>query len=275
MRDIFDYLNYRKYLNDYYNYRKKESRHFSLRSFGRMVSIDASYLSKILKEQRHISTRSIDLVSNYLKFTGARKRYFKNLIEFNKSSSEESKREIFEKLLSMRSNHTKNLDESQFAYYQKWYYTALRNLLEFYPFYEGDDYGKLGAQLSPPISASSAKNSINLLKTLNLIKKDDSGRYVLTDYSISSGESWNSLAVADFQQETIKLSYESLKRHKKEDRDISTVTMNITEDEFSLISDLIKNLRSNVISVANKVEKPDRVMQLNIQMIPLSNGKKK
>lgn len=275
MNEIFDYLNYRKYLSDYYDHRKKESSHFSLRSFGRMVNIDASYLSKILKEQRHIAPRSIDVVADYLKFNGARKRYFKNLIEFNKSINEESRREIFEKLLSMRSSHTKNLDESQFAYYQKWYYTALRNLLEFYPFYEGDDYAKLGAQLSPPISASSAKNSINLLKTLNLIKKDDTGRYVLTDYSISSGESWSSLAVTDFQQETIKLSYESLKRHKKEDRNISTVTMNITENEFSLISDLIKNLRSNVINVANCVENPDRVMQLNIQMIPLSNGKKK
>lgn len=275
MKEIFDYLNYRKYLNDYYSFRKLESSHFSLRSFGRMVGIDASYLSKILKEQRHIAPRSIDIVSDYLKFTGARKKYFKILIDFNKSTNEDQKRELFEKLLSMRSNHTKNLDESQFAYYQKWYYTALRNLLEFYPFHEGDDYGALGAQLSPPISASLAKNSINLLRTLNLIEKDKNGRYVLTDYSISSGESWSSLAVADFQKETIKLSYESLKRHEKEERDISTVTMNITEEEFKLIRDMIKGLRSNIINVANKVENPNRVMQLNIQMIPLSQNKMK
>lgn len=274
MNDVFDYLNYRKFLKDYYDFRKKESSHFSLRSFGRMVDIDASYLSKILKEQRHIAPRSVDIVSDYLKFNGTRRRYFKILIEFNKVTDEDQKRELFEKLLSMRSNHTKNLDESQFAYYQKWYYTALRNLLEFYPFHEGDDYGALGAQLSPPISATLAKNSINLLKTLNLIEKDKNGRYILTDYSISTGESWSSLAVADFQKETIKLSYESLKRHQKEERDISTVTMNITEDEFQLIRDMIKSLRSNVINVANRVEDPDRVMQLNIQIIPLSHKKK-
>lgn len=275
MKDIFDYLNYRKYLNDYYDFRKKESNHFSLRSFGRMVDIDASYLSKILKEQRHVASRSIDILSDYLKLSGLRKKYFKILIDFNKCNGEDQKRELFEKLLSMRSNHTKKLDDSQFAYYQKWYYSALRNLLEFYPFYEGDDYGKLGAQLSPPISANLAKSSVGLLKTLNLIEKNKDGRYILTDYSISSGDSWNSLAVADFQKETIKLSYESLKRHKKEERDISTVTMNITEDEFVLIRDMIKNMRSNIINVANKVEDPDRVFQLNIQMIPLSQKKKR
>lgn len=275
MNEIYDYLDYRKFLNEYYNFRKKESSHFSLRSFGRMVGIDASYLSKILKEQRHIASRSIVTVAEYLKFTGSRKKYFENLINFNKATNDDRKRELFEKLLSMRSNHTKNLDESQFNYYQKWYYTALRNLLEYYPFYEGGDYAALGAQLSPPISEAAAKKSINLLKKLNLIEKDDDGRYILTDDSISSGEAWSSLAITDFQQETIKLSYESLKRHEKSERDISTVTMNITENEFELIRDMIKSFRSNVIGVANRVKEPDRVIQLNVQMIPLSNSKKK
>lgn len=268
--DIYEYLDYREYLNAYYLFRKDESDHFSLRSFGRMIELDASYLAKILGKTRHIALTSIELISAYLKHDDQQSIYFQNLIQFNKARTETLQRDYFQKILQIRKNFSKNLEEYQFSFYQKWYHVAVRNLLEFYPFHLGDSIQELAQQFSPPITTKQAQESIDLLEKLDLIRCNNDNRYVLTDTAISTGESWSSLAVNDFQRETIRLCGDAINTHHREERDISTVTMNITETEFQMARSMIKEFRASVIGLANSVETPDRVFQLNIQMIPLS-----
>lgn len=271
MIEIYEYLDYRQFLNKYYMLRKEQSSHFSLRSFGRMVEIDASYLAKIMNNTRHLAPRSIPTITQYLKFDENRSNYFEHLVFFNKARSEQQKREYFKKLLTLRKQHTKSLEQYQFSFYQKWYYTALRNILEFYPFTEDGDYQKLGQALSPAITAKQAQEGITLLKRLDLISPDENGIFRLTDTAITTGEVWSSIAVSDFQRETIRLCSEAISNHPKEERDISTVTMNITSEEFELIRNMIKEFRGSVIGIANSSTEADRVYQLNIQMIPLSH----
>ncbi len=91
MKTIFEYLNYRTYLNDYYLYRKSEWSNFSLRFFGEKIGIDASYLSKIFKEERHISSKAQDTLCTYLALPQEEEQYFLILILFNKSKKEEQK----------------------------------------------------------------------------------------------------------------------------------------------------------------------------------------
>ncbi len=268
--DIYEYLDYREYLNAYYLFRKEESDHFSLRSFGRMVDLDASYLAKILGGTRHVAPRSVETMSSYLKLDDQQNTYFEHLIQFNKARTESQQREFFQKLLLIRKKFSKNLEEFQFSFYQKWYHVALRNILEFYPFHTGDSIQELAQQFTPPITVKQAQESIDLLVKLDLIRINENNRYVLTDTAISTGESWSSLAVNDFQRETIRLCGDAIATHPREERDISTVTMNITETEFQMVRSMIKEFRSSVISLANSVETPNRVYQLNMQMIPLS-----
>jgi len=268
--DIFQFLDYREFLSSYYAFRKEESDHFSLRSFGRMIDIDASYLAKIMNGLRHIAPRSVQTVAEYLKLDTQQYDYFEMLVQFNKSRTEKQQRELFQKLLVLRKQFSKNIEEYQFSFYQKWYNVALRNLLEFYHFHKDDPIQELAQQFTPPITTKQAQESLDLLVKLDLIRLDLANRYILTDTAITTGESWSSLAVNDFQRETIRLCSDAITNYPREERDVSTVTMNITETEFAMVRNMIKELRSSVIGLANSVETPDRVYQLNIQMIPLS-----
>ncbi len=273
MKKIYSYLDYRQFLNDYFSLKKEENSHYSLRMMGRLIEMDASYLAKLLSGKRHLSPRSMPKLCQYLKFDFGEAEYFETLVYFNKARSEEQKRTHFETLLTLRKPHTTSLEGYQYAFYKKWFYTALRNLLEFYPFYQGDDYSDLGAQLSPKITGSEAQEGIELLAQLNLVTLSEDNRYELTDSAITSGTSWSSLAIKDYQIETIELSRQSLDRHPKAVRDISTVTMNVSEDEFEKITEMLQKFRSSVINYVNESEHPDRVYQLNMQMIPLcQNG---
>ncbi len=270
MKNVFEYLDYRSYLSDYYTFRKSERETFSLRFLGSKIGIDASYLSKVFKGDRHIAEKSLDKLCSYINFSVDEVRYFKILFLFNKSKKEEQKGIYFEKLLALRPRRQTNIEQSQYRYFSEWYHSALRLVLEYYPFHIDDSYQALGEQLSPSITASQAKESISLLLKLELIRSSSAGRLLLSDTAISTGESWHSLAITNYQKKVIELSSESIARHPQDERDISTVTMNITQKEFKMVQRMIKEFRSSVIDYVNQAEEPDQTFQLNVQMIPIS-----
>ncbi|MBN1127797.1 MAG: TIGR02147 family protein [Chitinispirillaceae bacterium] len=268
MRSIFDYLEYRDFLRDFYEEKKSERSFFSYRLFGSKVGMDASYLAKVLIKIRHIADSSIRSFIDFCGLRGAEAEYFETLVHFVKSKSHKESKLLFEKMLSFKGVKTSTLLENQYAFYQKWYHSAIRSVIEFINF--KGDYKALAEKLSPPISVREAKESVQLLEKLRLIKKDESGRYRMTDTAITSGPQWRSLAIQTFQEETIRLSGESLSRHPKETRDISTVTMNINTHDFDEIRERVKEFRSSIIKYVSEQPAPDRVVQLNIQLFPLS-----
>jgi uncharacterized protein (TIGR02147 family) len=268
MKTIFEYLDYRAYLKDFYEERKSRQSFFSYRLFGSKVGIDASYLVKVLIKSRHIADSSIGRFAAYCGLKDREAEYFEALVHFVKATSHKASKMYFEKLLLLKDVKAHRLLDKQYAYYQKWYHSAIRSILEFHDF--RGECKALGERLNPPISAREAKESIRLLSTLNLIYRDPDGRYRMTDAAVTSGPEWQSLAIHAFQEETIRLSHESLSRHPREVRDVSTVTMNINEGDFEELRERIKEFRGAVIRRVNEGTSPDRVYQLNIQFFPLT-----
>jgi uncharacterized protein (TIGR02147 family) len=268
MKSIFEYLDYRDFLKDYYEEKKSQRSFFSYRMFGAKTGIDPSYLAKVLIKSRNISNGAIAAISAFCGLKEQEAEYFETLVHFVKAKSPRESKLLFEKLLSLQNVSAKTIVESQYEFYQKWYNTAIRSLLEFYNF-RGDFRG-LGQQLSPPISTRETKDSIRLLEKLGLIQKDTNGRYRMTDTAITTGPQWRSLAINSFQEEAIRLSAESINRHPKSCRDISTVTMNINEKNFEELREKIQEFRNSIIKYVSEQQAPDRVVQLNIQLFPLS-----
>lgn len=268
MKSVFEYLDYRVYLKDFYEEKKSVQAFFSYRLFGNKVGVDPSYLAKVFLKCRHISD---DSILKFAEFCGLKEKeaeYFEALVHFIKAKSHKKSKLYFEKLLSIKSISAQKLIAQQYEYYRKWQHSAVRSMLEYHVF--TGDYKALAAGLSPPISVKEAKESIALLEKLALIKRDDKGRYVLTDTAVTTGAQWQSLAIEAFQEETIRLSRESLQRHPKENRDVSTVTLNINARDYSELRERIREFRGAVIKYVNGATGPDRTYQLNIQLFPLS-----
>ena len=58
--NIYDYSDYRNFLQDFYELEKSLDSSFSYRVFAAAVEMDASLLLKILQGKRHVSTKSIE-----------------------------------------------------------------------------------------------------------------------------------------------------------------------------------------------------------------------
>ena len=240
----------------------------SYRYLGGRMELDPGFLLKVLQGKHHLAKHSIDQVCAYLKFSDPEARYFETLVSYNKAKSAADIKMYFEKLMTLREPHLKPLEEFQYAFYQKWYHSAIHALLFIYEF-QGGKYKKLASLLSPAITAAQAKESIELLTKIGMVKCGEDGIYRPADPFVTSGERWRSAAVKDFQKETINLSAQSLELHPREMRDISTVTVALSQKDLPEIRDRISKLRKSILTLDNENE-PDTVFQINVQVIPLT-----
>jgi uncharacterized protein (TIGR02147 family) len=160
------------------------------------------------------------------------------------------------------------LEKGQYEFFQKWYYSAILTLLDFYPF--RNDYRALAQKLSPPITESQAKKAIALLRNLKLIKKKPDGTFGLISTMVTTGEHWRSLAITAFQEETMRLALEALHRIPREQRNISTTTVTLSEKDLDEANEIIKECRTALLKLAESQKNPDRVYQINLQLFPVT-----
>lgn len=267
--DVFEFLDYRAYLKAHYDRRKEANAAYSYRYIGQKVGLDAGYVVKVFQGKYHIAEKSIPAFIKLCKLGSRQAEYFHTLVHFGKAKSGKQAKLLFERLLSLKSVGSRQVEEHQYEFYRKWYYAAVRSLLGYYEF--RGDYKALAERLSPAITAAEARSAIALLEKLDFIRKDGSGSYRLTDTLITTGEEWRSIAVKTFQEETLRMAAESLYRHAKEVRDISTATVAIAFADLEAIKARIKEFRESILKLAAKSADVDCVYQFNVQWFPLTD----
>jgi uncharacterized protein (TIGR02147 family) len=268
MKTLFEYLEYRDYLKDHYEFNKRQYPFFSYRYISGKTGLDASFYVKVLQKQMHISDRAVQPLAGFLKLNKRETEYFKLLVRFNRAKQRDKSRVYFEKLIELREPRTNTLDAAKYEFFNKWYYIAIRELLNYYRF--SGDYKALAATLNPPISVVEARHAVKLLERLSLIKKDHGGAYSLTDQFVTTGESWNSIAVENFQKQAIALAGTSIARIPKKYRETSTVTVSISRKCFGAMKERLREVRKELLEMARLDEDPEAVFHVNFQVFPLT-----
>ncbi|MDG5813647.1 TIGR02147 family protein [Chitinispirillales bacterium ANBcel5] len=267
MKKLFEYFDYQKFMRDFYEEKKQQNPYVSFRYLGRRMDLDPGFLLKVLQGKHHLAKRSIPSVCAFFKFSELEAHYFDVLVSYNKAKTASDTKLYFEKLMSLRKPHVKPVEEFQYAFYQKWYHSAIHSLLSIYEFRGG--FKKLASMLVPKITAKQAQDSIDLLTKIGMVYQDDDGVYRSTDMYVTSGDRWKSVAIHNFQKEAIKLSEQALDLHAKEVRDISTVTVALSMKDLPEIRERIDQFRNSIMSLDNEYQ-PDTVFQVNIQVLPVT-----
>ena len=267
--NIFEYFDFRSLMHDLYKERKAEDSGFSYRYIAKKAGFSsAGFFTKVLQGKSNISVPLIFKFAEVFKLTKAETDYFEQLVLFCQATSESEKRHFFEKMVGMRKAKVKTLDPGQFELFGKWYYVAVREVLDVFLF--RGDYKELAKKVYPPIKRSEAKEAIETLEKLGLIKQDPNGYYKRLDAIVSSGDQWQSLVIQKYQSETMELAKEALYSVPKSHRDISTLTLSISEAGLLRMKEKIKECRRELLEIAKADERADRVYQLNLQLFPLS-----
>lgn len=269
MPDIFQYTDYRKFLRDFYEAKKAAQKGYTHRYISKALGFKSTgSFAQILQGKTNISTQMITNFVGFLKLKKEEGDYFELMVLFNQSKSHAEKKRYFEKVIAFPKSNFKVVDSAQYAYYEKWYYSVIREILAFYPF--KDDYKELAKMLEPQISQAEAQKAVKLLEDLNFVKQDENGYYKKVDAIITTGYEAKSLAINQFTLETMELAKASMDSLPREERSLSTLTLSMPEDGYQMLEEKIKGFRRELLELAKNSEAPKRVLVVNFQIFPVT-----
>ncbi len=274
MRSIFEYNDYREFLKDYYTNMKAEKKSFSFRVFARLADCGSpSTLKRVMAGERNLTPNMIEKFSKALKLTKVEHEFFSNLVQLNQSKNPLEKRSVAERLArSRRYRELYPLSSVQMNYYKNWFYIPVRELVGLKGFREDPIW--IAKNADPAITPQEAEKALEELQKLGLIARGPNGKLQLSSKTVTTGDEVSSLFLTEFHKEMTKKSMESIERHSREKRDISSVTVGISSKSFEKIKEKIQNFRKEILEIAANEEDPNVVYQLNMQMFPLSKETK-
>jgi uncharacterized protein (TIGR02147 family) len=270
MIDIFEYIDYRKLLNDLYKEKREECPYFSYRYIAKKVGFSsAGFLANIIQGKRNISPEYIFGFAKLFKLKKTETEYFELLVNFDQARNHDQKKYYFEKILSSKKSKIKITDLQNYEFYSKWYYTAVREVLDVYE-WDGVDYSELAKRIMPPLSTGEIKKAVELLLNMGFIRKNKKGFYEQTDQFISTGYDARSLAITNFLVSTIDLARGAIDRFPRDQRSMSALTFSISADGYAAIDERLKTFRREILEIARADKNRDRIYHVNFQIFPMS-----
>jgi uncharacterized protein (TIGR02147 family) len=272
MPELFNYTNYRLFLQDYYQSQKKVNPKFSLRYFAKKANFPSHGLLKYLMEgKRNLSKKTLVKLSQGLGLEGERSQYFENLVFFNQAPNLEEKNFYYEKLVRSPAKSTfRKMESSQLQIFRKWQNIAIREMLNLKGFRNNPAW--ISGQLLPPVEQYEVEESISTLLTSGIIKKTANG-IKAADPDITTDDEVQSFLVKSYHAQMLKVAAWAQDEVATKERDISSVCFAIKESELPNLKKQIQLMRKELRNFAAADGEGERIVQVNIQLFPLSKGK--
>ncbi|MDG5814284.1 TIGR02147 family protein [Chitinispirillales bacterium ANBcel5] len=272
--DIYNYLDYRKFLDDIYKYYKSVNRHFSYRFIAKKTGASsAGWFPNIVKGRINLTSIYVGKLNKLLKLNVEEQEYFELLVAYNQSGSHEEKSIFFNKLKSLQYIQPALIHKEHLAYLTKWYISAVRELLLIFPF--KDDCKSLSEIITPQLDETEVREALDVLKKIGLVRADKSGYIKPCDSIIMKDPTVKTSLWKTYMESKINLGKDSINLFNKEERDISEVYMPLSKSGFEQACKEIAILRKKLLVISENDSDPDRVYQCSVQMFPLSRSVKK
>lgn len=269
MSEIFEYSDYRKYLKDLLEDRKRANRLFSHRAVLQRMGISSTgFLANVISGRKNLTPVQVQKICQIMKLKASEARYFECLVLFNQAKTLEEKNAQMRRLVANQKVETKTLAKKQLNLFSKWYYVVVRELLYFHRL--KDDFRTAARMLIPSITTEEAEKAVRELEALEMLEKDADGNFLQRESAISTGNEIRSLQVANFQVETMELAKQAIDRFPMEERDISCMTMTLSQTSFDQVKAEIQAFRRRLSAIAVADEQVDQVFQCNIQFFPVT-----
>ncbi len=269
---VFDFLDYRAFLSESYHYRKQRDKYFSYRYFSKKAGFASpNFLQLVTSGRRNLTNDSIAKVAKGFGLKKNEREYFETLVYMNQAATLEERDHYYRKLIQLKgASEVRKLEKARYDYFSTWYHPVVREVVLFGERNQAAE--EIAERMHPKISVKEAEKSLALLEELELIRKDRNGRWEQVEQNVSTGPEVRSLVVANYHRELLRLAAESIERDSPENRDISAVTLSVNRERISELKQRIASFRRELLETASTEERPDQVIQVNIQLFPLTQS---
>lgn len=246
---VFDYLDYRKFLSDYRIIRIQTDPGFTHYYICHRLGMKNSrgYFNNITSGRKNLSPETAEKLISLLEFTVDEASYFRVLINYNQAEHSERKKYWFGQLVRTNTAPKKIIPEDCYEYFTTWYHPVIREKLEVFKL--NNNFAELASLLIPPISVRKVKESVRLLVRLQLIAKDASGYYKVTDKVVATDPNARCTLIEQYQLSAFNRARERIIFHPDEHK-TSTLTFAVSPSAFKQVQTQIDQLKKAILNIA-------------------------
>ncbi|MFT5355646.1 MAG: hypothetical protein ACI9KE_002865 [Polyangiales bacterium] len=268
--DVFHYLDYRAYLRAEYEHRKAKGRGFSYRAFSRRAGLRSpNYLKLVTDGERSLTLEMAQRFAQALGLRGSTQTYFVTLVSFNQAENGEERNTHYATLTGFRKYRSAHkLDLVHAEYHSTWYLPAIRELAAREDF--SSDPGWVARSLAPAITRQQAQRALELLVELELLVHDEDGKLVQGEALVSTGAEMQALHIANYHRMMLQRAAESIDLFRSESRDISSLTLCLGPHGLLRVKEKLRSFRQELLALEQADTQRQDVIQINMQLFPLS-----
>ena len=268
MKEIIEYTDYRKFIQDYYDERKRCSA-FSWHAFAQKAGFSSDvYLKYVCEGKKNLSVGSAGSVAGAMGLVGFEYDYFVLMVSYAHAKSNEAKKAAFEERCTLANAHkVRVLGDEEFKYFKSWKNSVIRELAPHMP---GAKPLEIAHACKQKISAAEVSETLDFLVKANLLKRDKNGNYRQTDKTIKMAPvEAVPLAARDLLRQMGEFAIKALDLPISE-RVMSGYTLGLTRRAYERIKKETEDYYRRVVAIATEEDETEQVYRLNVQLFPLS-----
>lgn len=268
--DVFKYRDYRAFLAAYYEHKKPAG--LSYRGFAKLAGLGApNYLKLVIDGQRNLSAEMAERFARACKLNADATEYFKVLVALGQAKDDAERNVQTEKLAKFaRFRASQRLDLAQKDYHSTWYIPAIRELVACPGFVEDPEW--IAATLRPAIAPKQAAHALSVLTQLGMVERGDGGKLEQSTRAVSTGAQATGLYVRNYHAQMMERAALAMQEIPAAERDISALTLSVSEQTFAEVQRRLIALRSELCALCDSDPNPTKILQLNLQLFPLSHS---
>lgn len=269
--NLFTYRDYRQFLKDWYQQAKKSRGSYSYRLFARKAGFKTSnFLLLVMQGKRNLTEESLTKTITGLGLNKQEQEFFRSLVFFNQAKTHQEKDFYYQKLLqSKKFSQLRPIEKQQYDYYSTWYHPVVRELIASKECDGTPEW--IAKHLFPSITPAQAAKSIELLEKFEFIQKTENGRWKQASTLLSTGPELSSIIVLNYHKSLLHLTQQILELVAPAERDVSTMTLGILKSRKVELKKKIQEFRREILKMVANDAEPEEVIQLNIQLFPVTS----
>jgi len=275
--DIFEFLDYREFLQKWFLWKKRVNPKYSGALFARKAGLNAhTFFGMVVRGQRNLTYSSLHAFIKALGLKGRRGKYFEKLVYYNQAKSPEEKELYFNELVQIsrrgENSELKSLTNYN-SYLSSWHIVAMRELINFADFKPDPQW--IVAKFKGELTKRQVEHSWQTLVDLDLIHFDQNlKRYVNTEKAIEIDPRVSDFSLINYHRQMLKKAQVSLEKDKKSDREMSSLTIAVSHSQMEELKKRINQFRKEINQqLSGGEDEPELVIAINSQLLVLTENK--
>jgi len=226
--NIYTYNDFRVYLRDYFNFRCQTQKSYSHRIMAKELGFPSpNYIKLVMDGERNIGLRSIDRLMRGLQIDDKEQEYFSYLVFFCQAKTNIEKNYYYGLMASIRAPlNASTITTDAYRYYSEWYHCVVRELIirEKQPI----DLAAIAKKIKPKVTVTQVKKSVDLLCELGFVTCNDDGSYTPSSRILATDDEVVSVGIRNYHLKMIDIAKENIDTTSRDKREISSLTLCIS-----------------------------------------------